>query len=145
MSFHRIRRQEAPGVGLIVPRPQVVRAQVGVVLLAAIQIRVRRRAGLMQDHAVGVIRITVGDVPRRVAQSPHAPQAVGMIIARRAHVSRERWRASRRRRGRRPLRRQPAVAVGLIPLIQQFALKITSSYFPNNNIFLRPHRNIKIY
>ena len=84
MSFHRIRRQEAPGVGLIVPRPQVVRAQVGVVLLAAIQIRVRRRAGLMQDHAVGVIRITVGDVPRRVAQSPNAPHPVGVIIAHRA-------------------------------------------------------------
>src|SRR5207245_3356447 len=75
-SLLRVSAQKAPCPLVIVPRPQVVEAEVGVKLLAAVQEVVWARAVAGDQAAEGVVLIGVGDRPSRVRQTPHAALTV---------------------------------------------------------------------
>jgi hypothetical protein len=60
-----------PVRGIVVPCPQVVEAEVGVVLFAAVEVAVGRGPGLAQQIAVGI-----GDRAGGVGQLAHAAEAV---------------------------------------------------------------------
>jgi len=81
-----VARQEPVGDRVIPARAQVVEAQVGVVALAAIEIDVRRCAGLGEQVAEGVVLVGIGDHACEVGQHAHRALAIVDVEARRPSI-----------------------------------------------------------
>src|ERR1035438_2747258 len=82
-------RQESPAERIQVPRPQVVERQIGVVLLAAIQVSIGSGARGPERIAPGVVRVRVSHGARGVGQLAYAAGAVVSIEARRPSATDE--------------------------------------------------------
>lgn len=99
VAIPRIEGGEAPGVGLIITCPQMVKAAVGVVLLAGEEVRVLCGAGNNDQVAEGIVIIAVGDgstcvgqqarraetvevIPIRLTAPRHADKVVGIYVGR---------------------------------------------------------------
>ena len=76
-AFVFVQRMEATEVGIVEAGPEVVLAEVGVVSLAAIEVRSGKEEGRrMKEIAVGVVGEGIGDVAFQVGQSPDAAASV---------------------------------------------------------------------
>ena len=73
--------QEPAGVDAKVPLTQVVEAKVWVILLARVQINIRRAPSLADDVPEGIVVVSVGHGSRGVRQQPHVAVAVISVEA----------------------------------------------------------------
>ena len=71
---HRIARQESACFWVVVSGAEVVEAEVGVVLFAAIQVVVRRGAGLVDHVAEGIVFVGVGHCAGEFVNCRTVPQ-----------------------------------------------------------------------
>src|SRR5256714_5429269 len=76
LSFVAVHGPEAAGAGVQVPSAVVVEAEVGVELLARVEVVVWRGAGLVDQVAEGVVVVGVADASVLVRQRAHTPVPV---------------------------------------------------------------------
>ena len=87
MACQRVHVEEAPGNRVVVSGAQIIKAQIRVVLFAAVEIVVRRCSRRVDLVAKGVVLITVGNRARGVSQLAKAAAAVNAVEARRPRAA----------------------------------------------------------
>ena len=68
---------------VVVSGAEIIEAEVGVVLFAAVEVIVRCCAGFGEGVAVGIVFVLIGHYASRVSQLTHAAAAIVAIEARR--------------------------------------------------------------
>ena len=81
LSVFRIAGVEPAGTWIVIPGAEVVKAEVGVELLAAVEEVVGRGAGLGEAVAVGVVQVLVRDYSGSIGQLPDTSTAVVAVEA----------------------------------------------------------------